>query len=82
MVQRAYWREIPTELSLQRIDKIYLVPRRKLWVLGRYIESIGVVGREGARELLGSGSPEGTIKYGSATRIAVKPCACGAPLRG
>jgi hypothetical protein len=32
--------------------------------------------------LVGSGSPDGTINYGSAARIAVKPCAFGAPLRG
>jgi hypothetical protein len=49
---------------------------------GGYTEPIRVVGCDGVRELLGSGSPDGTTKYASATRIAVKPCACGAPLRG
>jgi hypothetical protein len=50
---------------------------------GRFAgEPTRVVGCAGARGLLGGGSPDGTTKYASATRIAVKPCACGAPLRG
>jgi hypothetical protein len=46
----------------------YLVPLRKLWVV------------EGM--LVGSASPDGTANCALATRIAVKSCACGAPLRG
>jgi hypothetical protein len=65
-----------------QIGIINLVPRRKPWVLCGYIEPTRVVGCDGARGLLGSGSPDGTTKYASATRITVKPCACGAPLRG
>jgi hypothetical protein len=34
------------------------------------------------RKLSDSDAPDGTAKYASATRIAVKPCAYGAPLRG
>jgi hypothetical protein len=33
-------------------------------------------------ELADSGSPDGTTDCVSATRIAVKPCTFGAPLRG
>jgi hypothetical protein len=45
-----------------------MVPQRKLWV----IQSVSV----------GSGSPDGTANCALATRITVKSCACGAPLRG
>jgi hypothetical protein len=44
-----------------------MVPRRKLWVV------------QGM--LAGSGSPGGTANSALATRITVKSCACGAPLR-
>ena len=46
----------------------FLVPRRKLWVI------------QGM--LVGSASPDGRVNCASAKRIAVKPCAFGAPLRG
>ena len=46
----------------------HLVPQRKLWV----IQSVSV----------GSGSPDDTANCALATRITVKSCACGAPLRG
>jgi hypothetical protein len=32
--------------------------------------------------LVGFASPDGTVNFVSAMRIAVKPCAYGAPLRG
>ena len=32
--------------------------------------------------LVGGASPDGTANFTSAMRIAVKPCAFGAPLRG
>jgi hypothetical protein len=50
---------------------------------GGYIEATN--GGGGLRRhtcLVGSGSPDGTTEYASATRIAVKPCTFGAPLRG
>ena len=45
-----------------------MVPRRELWVV------------QGM--LVGSASRDGTANCALATRIAVKSCACGAPLRG
>jgi hypothetical protein len=47
---------------------VFWVPRRKLWVI------------QGM--LVGSASPDGRVNCASAKRIAVKPCAFGAPLRG
>jgi hypothetical protein len=32
--------------------------------------------------LLDGASPDGTANFASAMAITVKPCACGAPLRG
>jgi len=39
-------------------------------------------GSQRRAEVVASGSPVGTANYVSATRIAVKPCTFGAPLRG
>jgi len=50
------------------------VPRRKLWVIQDNIES--------PARWVGGASPDGTANFVSARRIAVKPCAYGAPLRG
>jgi hypothetical protein len=59
----------PFEAGVWRRNKFkYSVPRRKLWVI------------QGM--LVGSASPDGTVNCAMATRIAVKSCACGAPLRG
>ena len=55
---------------------LYLVPRRNLWA----IDGLNRVTCEGRKA--GSASPDGTANCASARRIAVKPCACGAPLCG
>ena len=54
----------------------YPVPRRNLWA----IDGLNRVTCEGRKA--GSASPDGTANCASARRIAVKPCACGAPLCG
>ena len=60
-----------------------MAPRMKLWVLRGYIGSpVGRWWSAAAYGVVGSAAPAGTAKCASATRIAVKPCACGAPLRG
>jgi hypothetical protein len=64
---------------------IILVPRRKLWVSQSNIEShkrrrCAATTSRGV--LVDGASPDGTANFDSAMRIAVKPCACGAPLRG
>jgi hypothetical protein len=69
----AFQEWVGIERAVQPVEPIdpqldCLVPRRKLWVV------------QGA--LIGSAAPDGRAKCASATRIAVKPSACGAPLRG
>ena len=51
-----------------------LVPRRKLWVIQGNIKS--------PARWVGGASPDGTADFVSVMRIAVKPCAYGAPPRG
>jgi len=69
----------PKEAYLDQIDQTRTaaklkVPRRKLWVIQDNIES--------PARWVGGASPDGTANFVSARRIAVKPCAYGAPLRG
>jgi hypothetical protein len=43
---------------------------------------VPLLAHEGVDVLAGSASPDGAADFASAMQIAVKPCACGAPLRG
>ena len=63
-------------LVIIALGLIFLVPRRNLWA----IDGLNRVTCEGRKA--GSASPDGTADCASARRIAVKPCACGAPLCG
>src|SRR5208283_2145512 len=61
----------------------HLARRQKLWVIRvEYIAPPAWWRGATASGLVGSAAPDGTAKCGPATRIAVKPCACGAPQCG
>src|SRR5208283_1147915 len=67
----------------QATRPIGVVRRLKLWVIRvGYIAPLAWWRGAPAWGLVGSAAPDGTAKCGPATRIAVKPCACGAPQCG